>query len=512
MTHPDDRRRSEEARESVVNGERPATTFRKRYLRADGSVLWAEVTIGAIRDARGELLHLVIHAVDVTDQRRAERELHDARDKAEAANRAKSAFLATMSHEIRTPLNAVLGFGNLLSQESLPPKAAGFVHSIQTAGNALMRVLNDVLDFSKIEAGPLKIVPVPTDMSVLLGELDAIFRAEAKRKGLRLSIENRMCDNCVLMLDAKRLRQVLMNLLGNAVKFTESGRIDVTAESAPHSAWPDHRDVTIRVVDTGLGISPEDRKRVFHAFEQLQSSNCRRFDGTGLGLAISRRLVDAMGGRLELESRVASGSVFTVRLPEVPVSNLAARGKVEASIVPQFASARVLVVDDVEDNAFVLAELLRGLGLVPKTVLSGEAALERLERNRPELIITDLLMPGISGEQLARAVRKMPTCAGIPILGITAALDWRQWCDLSLFDAVLGKPVELNCLVVALERVVRRIDRATVGQKERCTCLEPALATAVESRFASRLRLIERGAVDFEDALALADEHARNGG
>ena len=507
ITHPEDWQCIQEAREAVVQGKRRVSTLHKRFYCSDGSILWAEVTIGAIRDACGKLLHLVILAVDVTDQRRAEQELRDARDKAEAANRAKTTFLATVSHEIRTPLNAVLGFSKLLAQETLPNKAAGFAHSIHTAGNALMRVLNDVLDFSKIEADRIRIVPVPTDMSTLLGELDAVFRAEAGRKGLKFFVENRMCDTLSLMLDAKRLRQVLMNLTANAVKFTESGSVEITAESIVSPKRPNRRDVTIRVTDTGIGIPEEDRKRVFDPFEQAQTSNRRRFDGTGLGLTISKRLVDAMGGRLELESRPESGSTFTVHLNNIPVSTRSLRTpQGEASVIPQFVSTRVLVVDDVESNAMVLAELLRRLGLVPKTVSSGEAALKQIERNRPDLIMTDLIMPGVSGEEVARAVRRDPACAGIPTIGVTASTDWREWCDLSLFDAILCKPVDLASLVTALDKVTKRIDRVSSQPEEKLCVLEPDVAAAVESRFASRLRIIERGAVDFDDVLTLADE------
>jgi signal transduction histidine kinase len=257
-----------------------------------------------------------LQALNATlEQRVLERtvELAAARDAAEAATQAKSAFLAHMSHEIRTPLNAVIGLSQLLAQMSLPERALGFVRHIELAGDQLLALINDVLDLSRIEAGELHLEVVPFELRSLLGAVRAMVQPQADAKALALRLDVPADVPEQLIGDPLRLRQVLLNLLSNAVKFTSSGSVTLRVRApaaAPGRVW-----VLISVADTGIGISPEQQGRIFEPFTQADSSTTRRFGGTGLGLSIVRRLVGMMGGSLTLDSQLGEGSTFSVKLP-----------------------------------------------------------------------------------------------------------------------------------------------------------------------------------------------------
>ncbi len=351
-----------------------------------------------------------------------------ARDEAVRATHAKSEFLATVSHELRTPLNGLMGMAAALLDTPLDATQRGYADALVSTGDTLLRILNDLLDSAKIDAGKLDLEAVPFSPRACVQEVVMLLAAQADRKGVALT--SRVDDGVPERLrgDPGRVRQVLLNLVSNAVKFTEQGSVVVSLESAPREGG-----VTLRcaVRDTGLGMSAEDRERLFDRYTQGDASTARRYGGTGLGLNIARYLVELMGGRLSVESEVGRGSAFTFEVPfevarpgerATPRSDVAARAaaQVRSGLAP---GSRALVVDDDRVNQLVARGLLRRLGLVDgdiDTVDNGRRALEAAQRSAYALILMDCEMPEMSGLEATRALRQLTGAAGkVPVLGVT---------------------------------------------------------------------------------------------
>ena len=403
----------------------------------------AQISHVAFKDTSGRLL-IFGCSNDVT-------ELHNAIKAAESAAKAKSLFLATMSHEIRTPLNAILGFSQLLQDESLPRgEASEYLRSIHYAGNALLSLINDILDLSKLDADQMIIQPEPTNLRELMFELEAVFIAKAKSQGIDL-VTTVPDDLPVLNLDERRLRQVLLNIIGNAVKFTKQG--SVTVSLAFFKLNEKHGAITIRVADTGCGISKESLNKIFEPFVQDKMSyrGIRTENGTGLGLSIAKRLVDCMKGSLTVESTLGKGSVFTILLPEIEIcadaelkqDEQTGKGKLDTS-------KKILVVDDVPLNVKVLCAMLRKMGFDPISAPSGAKALELMKTTKPDIALFDLWMPEMNGMELASAVRANPDLAGITIYAVTADTENSSNFDMSMFDGIVMKPVTQDSLMKVL--------------------------------------------------------------
>ncbi len=403
----------------------------------------AQISHVAFKDSSGRLLIFGCSS-DVT-------ELHNAIKAAESAAKAKSLFLATMSHEIRTPLNAILGFSQLLQDDSLPRgEAAEYLRSIHYAGNALLSLINDILDLSKLDADQMIIQPEPTDLRELMFELEAVFTAKAKSQAIEL-ITTVPDDLPVLNLDERRLRQVLLNIIGNAVKFTKQG--SVTVSLAFFKLNEKRAAVTIRVADTGCGISKESLNKIFEPFVQDKTSyrGIRTENGTGLGLSIAKRLIDCMKGSLTVESTLGKGSVFTILLPEIEICADADLKKVEQTGEGKLdLSKKILVVDDVALNVKVLCAMLRKMGFDPVSAPSGAKALELLKTVKPDIALLDLWMPEMNGMELAAAIRALPDMAGIRIYAVTADTENSSNFDVSLFDGIVMKPVTQESLMKVL--------------------------------------------------------------
>ena len=378
-------------------------------------------------------------------------ELNNAIKSAESAARAKSLFLATMSHEIRTPLNAILGFSQLLQDEELPHnEAAEYLRSIHYAGNALLSLINDILDLSKLDADQMIIQPEPTDLRELLFELEAVFTAKAKSQGIELNTTI-PDDLPILNIDERRLRQVLLNIIGNAVKFTKHGSVSVAL--AYFQLNTNRAALTIRVADTGCGISKESLTKIFEPFVQDKSSyrGIRTENGTGLGLSIAKRLIDCMKGSLTVESVVDKGSVFTILLPDLEICKNADTARTETATGGGLdLSKKILVVDDVALNVKVLCAMLRKIGFDPVSAPSGAKALELMKTVKPDIALLDLWMPEMNGMELAKAIRANPDWAGIRIYAVTADTENASNFDVGLFDAVVMKPVTQESLLKVL--------------------------------------------------------------
>ena len=425
-----------------------------------------------IRDADDRYLGRVFLFDDITERKRHEDELIRARDSAEDANRSKSDFLSVMSHELRTPLNGVIGLGYVLADSRLDDKQRECVDTIVGCGRHLLTVINDILDFSKIEAGRMAVERVPLSPQRLVDDVIAVLAAQAQAKRLRLDAVLARELPLQVIGDPQRIRQILLNLVSNALKFTERGGVTIEIGVASRGA---EQRLRLRVRDTGIGITPEAQTRLFAPFIQADSSTSRRYGGTGLGLAISRRLAELMGGSIALESRVGQGSIFTVDLPfAVSVDGSSAARRPLGALTPRRShDLRVLVVEDDPVNQLVATKLLEVVGCQVEVVGDGQQALDRLERcssgagGQPlDLVLLDLQMPVMDGLTCARRWRTSETEAGlqrIPVIALTAATsaDEREACLAAGMDDILGKPIDPDELAKALARWCTGVETVT---------------------------------------------------
>jgi CheY-like chemotaxis protein len=416
---------------------------------------------------------------DVTEERIREEKLAESlaqekelAEKAQAGSRAKSEFLAVMSHEIRTPMNGILGFSELLAAApNLPDDCRDYVKTIASSGEALLRIIDDILDFSRLEAGGLKIEPTLFSTREILQDVRTLLAPRASEKHLEflLAVEDGVPEH--LWNDAGRLRQILINLAGNALKFTAHGSITLGLRPARNPIESREPAVEFFVRDTGMGIPADKLAHVFEPFAQADSSISRRYGGTGLGLAISRNLVELMGGKLSVQSKVGEGSEFAVALPiDMPHGAApAAQDSAREDLGEAFAAShplRILLVDDDPVNLKLMLIMLRKLGYEPLTARDGVEAVEIYRRERPDCILMDLQMPRKGGHQATIEIREMedaaPGSGHAYIAALTADIveeDRRQCFEVGM-DAHMTKPIKRAVLAQNLERACERKSRA----------------------------------------------------
>lgn len=472
--HPEDRERVNQAYLASLAPDGHFDIEYRILRQSDGQERWIYACCEHARDGEGKVVRSIGTALDITERKQAEQELCRykdhleeevqqrtaelvlARNAAEGANRAKSVFLANMNHELRTPLNAILGFSNLLRKQSgLSSVQCDYLDIIHRSGEHLLTLINDVLEMSKIEAGRVQIDSAPFDLGGLVRDVADMMQVRAQEKGLQLRVEQTSRVPRYIRSDEARLRQVLINLVGNAIKFTREGSVVVHLGVRPETGA---ERLLIEVEDSGVGIRPEDQPRIFEAFVQLGEDASQK--GTGLGLALTRQYVELMGGHVRVDSIPGRGSRFAVDLPleraDVPAGDAPAAqtAREVVGLAPGQPVRRILIVEDQRENQLLLARLMRDLGLEVKIVENGALAVALFQRWRPHLVWMDRRMPVMDGIEATRRIRQLPGGKDVKIVAVTASAMAEQRAEMLAagMDDAINKPYRFHEIYECLAR------------------------------------------------------------
>lgn len=472
-----DRERVEELDLKLNSGSDSELTFDAVVKSGTGELFDCEVTVKSITFNRSNARIALIH--DVTPYRKALRELTSSKHDAESANRIKSDFLAMMSHEIRTPMNGVIGMTSLLMSTNLTSEQRDYVDTIQVSGECLIEIINDILDFSKIESGKLELEEEPFELQVCIEDTLDLFALKAIEKGLDLLylIDNDVAP--VLVGDANRLRQIQVNLVSNAIKFTEKGEVYISVQTLSQSG--EDAELRFSVKDTGIGIDKEKIPHIFEAFTQADNSTTRKYGGTGLGLAISKRLVSLMGGDIWAESEAGEGSTFYFTVKVKITNEVKPRLHIKGNLA-KLHDRSVMIVDDNQTNRQILKLHFESWGMVPVLAESGKQALELLQDSKklPDLAVLDMQMPEMDGIKLAQLLKTRSDLSQIPLILLSSSGDIDN-IPAYLFASRLSKPIKMKALFDQVLNVITDISKKNHMSESQFT-LDPTLGQRIPLR------------------------------
>lgn len=430
--------------------------------------LWLHDIKIPIRDAQGNITAVQTVIWNITEEKEQNKRLLAAKEAADRANQAKSDFLANMSHEIRTPMNTIIGFTELLQKTSGDQKHRTYIDAILSSGKTMMTLINDILDLSKVEAGKLDLNFESVDVRKIVHEIETMFSIRAAEKGISLAAQIDANIPRQVVMDEVRIRQVLFNIVGNAVKFTEEGGIHIRVSSSPSGeirtdesqVVPPRVELVFEIEDTGIGIPEDQHNEIFGSFNQAIGQDNRKYGGTGLGLSIGKRLTELMHGRIETESKVGRGTKFRVLFPNVEIREFEASKPDEDPDdidFDDFEAATILGVDDVPLNQELLSELFCDTKHTMVIAENGKGALEKIPQCNPDVILMDLRMPVMDGYEAIRHLKSDPTFKYIPVIALTASSVRDEKKEvLKMFDGFVGKPIEFEVLYAELKRFLAK--------------------------------------------------------
>lgn len=435
----------------VVKTKKPITVEHV-HKSTTGETQYVEIHAYPIFNKSGEVIQMIEYILDITNRKQYEQKLIEAKEQAEIANTIKNEFLSNMSHEIRTPMNAILGFTEIIHSKTNEAHTKKYLENIRVNGTALLHLINDILDISKLEAGKLKIEPQPIDPKTIINEIKRIYSHLSKEKNIDFNIK--IIGNLAtgLLIDEIRIRQILFNLIGNAIKFTHQGSVNITIKQSFSSKSQQKVDLKISIADTGIGINEDFQKEIFNPFNQIDGKKTRKYGGTGLGLSITKRLVEIMGGTIELESKINVGSIFTINIPNIEYSALNKHEKSSLlNVKYNFEGKKVLLVEDMESNRLLLKEHLIKHNLKTKEASNGQEALNILKGTIPDIVILDIQMPIMTGIQTIEAIRNSKRLAKLPVIALTAT---KLNSEKHLFNDILQKPVSPEKLIQCIANFI----------------------------------------------------------
>jgi PAS domain S-box-containing protein len=419
-----------------------------RVLTTNATIIWLSEQGKAHYNSDGKADYLDGFIIDISEKKEIELSLKLAKEEAERANAIKSLFLANMSHEIRTPMNAILGFSELLSYQDLEEKQKRYAQTITDNSKNLLLLIDDILDLSKIEAGKLELVLQAYPLESLATRLHNLFELHLEKKSLLFTIKGEDTLNLTINIDANRLEQIFINLLGNAIKFNNSGEITLSL----HHEVIDNNYINLHLSlsDTGIGIADEDKKSIFNYFEQQTNHDYEKYRGHGLGLAITQQLTKLLGGTIRIEDNQPKGSLFKIILQNIEISSATITKEETTPLVVETSKKNILIVDDIEKNRHLIKELLITSKMDVLEASNGKEAITIAKQEKPDLILMDMQMPIMGGKEAMLTLKATAETQHIPIIAVTGDLVKQSYTDIG-FDAFVSKPIKFRSLLNLIE-------------------------------------------------------------